>query len=320
MISVIVPVYNVEPYLEECLHSLEKQTFSDIEVILVNDGSTDGSVAILQNYVERDTRFVYFEQPNQGLSAARNTGMLNATGDYIAFVDSDDWLSLTALQELHDIASLFNADIVAGNVMAVHSDRTIASWGRRGQDLLPVATPIRGVDYFSMVMEKRCYVMMVYNYLYKRAFLQNWNFRFEQVIHEDELWTPQILIAASTVVVADADFYYYRQRINSLTTTCNNELRVTSLLTIINKLLLYVKEELTGEKYIEAHECLCVRILQLYIQACSLDGRKAALYDKTGDVLALANQLNKWELMGKQLTQTILAQTRLFYNSFYVDI
>lgn len=319
-ISIIVPVYNVELYLEECLHSLEKQTFSDIEVILVNDGSLDGSAAILRKYVEKDVRFVYFEQSNQGLSAARNVGLLNAIGDYIVFVDSDDWLSLTALQELYDIALLFDADVVAGNVLTVQADHTISSWGRRARDFLPVASPMQGVDYFSMVMEKGCYIMMVYNYLYKRTFLQSRDFHFESIIHEDELWTPQVLIAAPIVVVADIDFYYYRQRADSLTASCNNGLRVASLLFIVDKLLLYVEGMMNEGKYQDACECLCVRILHLYALACSLDSYKALLYDKAGKVLMLANQFDKWKLRGEQLTQKILNQIRLFYNSSYVYI
>lgn len=92
VVSVVVPVYNTEPFLAECLHSLEKQTLTDIEIILVNDGSTDNSGRLLREYADKDARFVYVEQENQGLSAARNTGMEHASGHYLAFLDSDDWL------------------------------------------------------------------------------------------------------------------------------------------------------------------------------------------------------------------------------------
>lgn len=319
-ISVIVPIYNTELYLEDCLNSLNNQTFHDIEVILVNDGSLDGSASILKKYANKDARFIYIEQANQGLSVARNVGLSNAIGDYISFVDSDDWLSLTALEELYDTAMLNDADIVAGNVMSVQADYTITSWGRRWRDFLPIKTPMKGADYFSMAIKKGCYTMMVYNYLYKRTFLQEQNFRFESIIHEDELWTPQVLIAAPVVVVLDADFYYYRQRGNSLTALCNTQLRASSLLVIITKLLLYVEKIMNHEEYREAYECLCVRIIQLYILVCSLDCYKAMLYDDVGKILMHANQLNKWELIADQLTRKFLYHLRLFFNSLYLDI
>ena len=100
MISVIVPVYNVEKYLEECLDSIQNQTYSDIEVILVNDGSTDKSKEICGKYCKQDNRFQLLNQENQGLSAARNNGVAASTGEFIAFVDSDDIILPNYLETL----------------------------------------------------------------------------------------------------------------------------------------------------------------------------------------------------------------------------
>ena len=100
MISVIVPVYNVETYLEECLDSIQNQTYTDFEVILVNDGSTDGSKAICERYCQTDKRFRLMNQTNQGLSAARNKGVEISTGEYIVFVDSDDVIKTNYLEKL----------------------------------------------------------------------------------------------------------------------------------------------------------------------------------------------------------------------------
>ena len=100
MISVIVPVYNVEKYLEECLDSIQDQTYSDIEVILVNDGSTDSSKEICKKYCKQDSRFLLINQENQGLSAARNKGVEISTGEYIVFVDSDDIIKTNYLEKL----------------------------------------------------------------------------------------------------------------------------------------------------------------------------------------------------------------------------
>ena len=100
MISIIVPVYNVETYLEECLDSIQNQSYTDLEVILVNDGSTDGSQAICEHYCQTDKRFRLMNQTNQGLSAARNKGVEISTGEYIVFVDSDDSIKINYLEKL----------------------------------------------------------------------------------------------------------------------------------------------------------------------------------------------------------------------------
>ena len=100
MISVIVPVYNVEKYLEECLDSIQNQTYSNIEIILVNDGSTDNSKEICEKYCKQDSRFLLINQENQGLSAARNKGVEISTGEYIVFVDSDDIIKTNYLEKL----------------------------------------------------------------------------------------------------------------------------------------------------------------------------------------------------------------------------
>lgn len=112
MISVIVPVYNVEEYLEECLESIKRQTYTDIEVILVNDGSTDRSKEICERYCEKDSRFKLVNQENKGLSGARNRGMLESKGEFISFVDSDDVLKEDMLDQLMKQMTSEDIDIV----------------------------------------------------------------------------------------------------------------------------------------------------------------------------------------------------------------
>lgn len=115
-VSIIIPVYNVEQYLEQCLDSVVNQQFTDFEVILVNDGSTDQSPEICEKYVALDRRFRLIHQKNAGLAAARQTGLDAAQGDYVAFVDSDDWLEPNMYQKMYNAASESGADIVFCNV------------------------------------------------------------------------------------------------------------------------------------------------------------------------------------------------------------
>lgn len=111
-VSVIIPVYNTEPYLYECLNSIINQTLKDIEIICVNDGSTDSSLNILEKYAEYDSRIVIFSQENKGQSVARNVGLSAASGEYVYFMDSDDVLSLNAMETLFNHATKDKTDII----------------------------------------------------------------------------------------------------------------------------------------------------------------------------------------------------------------
>lgn len=111
-ISIIIPVYNVFDWLDECLESVVNQTFSDFEVLLINDGSTDGSDKKCEEWEEKDSRIRYISKKNEGLSLTRNLGLREATGEYIIFIDSDDWLDLEYIEKLYTTACNTGADIV----------------------------------------------------------------------------------------------------------------------------------------------------------------------------------------------------------------
>ena len=121
-ISIVIPVYNVEKYLEKCLDSVEKQTLSDIEVIIVDDGSPDESFKIYEKYVERDPRFKALRKENGGVSRARNTGMELATGEYMLFIDSDDWMEEDACEILYNEAVAKRADMVIADTYMYFED------------------------------------------------------------------------------------------------------------------------------------------------------------------------------------------------------
>ena len=114
LISIIVPIYNVENYLRQCLDSILNQTYQNFECLLINDGSPDNSVEICREYVAKDSRFCYFEKENGGLSSARNVGIENSRGTYITFVDSDDWLDSNYLEVLHSKIVEYDTDFVIG--------------------------------------------------------------------------------------------------------------------------------------------------------------------------------------------------------------
>ena len=125
LISLVVPIYNVENYLWSCLDSIVKQTYSNIEVLLVNDGSPDDSSSICQEFVAKDSRFRYIEKENGGLSDARNAGIAEAKGEFLSFVDSDDWIEPTYVEDLYRAALLNDAEVVVSNYQEFHQERNV---------------------------------------------------------------------------------------------------------------------------------------------------------------------------------------------------
>ena len=125
LISLIVPIYNTEKYLHQCLDSILNQTYTNFEVLLVNDGSTDSSGIICQEYVENDSRFRYFEKNNGGVASARNLGLERSGGAYITFIDSDDWIEPTYVEDLYRAALFNDAEVVVSNYQEFHQERNV---------------------------------------------------------------------------------------------------------------------------------------------------------------------------------------------------
>jgi glycosyltransferase involved in cell wall biosynthesis len=236
-ISVIVPVYNVEDYLPECIDSLLQQSGLCFEIILVDDGSTDNSRAIIDQFAKKDNRIKVIHQGNSGASAARNTGMKLAQGEYIAFIDSDDWIKKNSLHELYCEAIKYQVDVVMGNLLDPHQNRIIDGLFQ------PIPKEIRyipfsGKEGFIRLSEANAFIPMAWNYIYSRIFLEKIQARFEEgIIHEDELWSPVILCQAPKMVITGTDFYYYRQTEKSVMHTTNIQHRLKSLFRVTDKLM-----------------------------------------------------------------------------------
>ena len=230
--SIIIPVYNVESYLRECLDSVLHQTFKEWEAICVNDGSTDGSLRILEEYAAKDSRFKVVSQANGGLSAARNTGMDNATGEYILFLDSDDWLEHSALETI-DAA-------IAGEDMICFSGRRYFEESKtfNQPDILTDKTYTNGMDYYNenaLLPRDFAFVCVVLR-AYRRTFLKGKRLRFKEgVYHEDNLFTPMACYHAGHVRQIPDYLYNYRVRASSITDSHQTK-RLRDFLTIANEL------------------------------------------------------------------------------------
>ena len=219
-ISVIVPVYNVERYLKGCLDSILSQTYSNIEIICVNDGSTDKSREILEEYKKRDSRIKIVDKRNGGLSSARNAGMEVAQGEYYSFIDSDDWVAPDMLEKLYRSITILNTDIA---ICAVHQyDET--------KKEIDDTNPYYTLEYFDKTFDNRAFsyketkpfimdvCVMAWNKLYRRSLIEECNARFpEGLIFEDGPFFFTIFFITERVSIVRDFLYYYRiNRKNSI--------------------------------------------------------------------------------------------------------
>ncbi len=209
LISIIVPIYNVENYLEDCLESIINQTYSNLEIILVDDGSKDNCGKICDIYAEKDKRIKVIHKENGGLSDARNYGIEAATGEYIMFVDSDDLMELTACEKLCNEIESKDADMVIGNYIYVNNDGT--PWSSE-------VFPKSKYKNFKLSIKDygdSFYVMnsAVWNKIYKLDFINKNNMRFVVGIPgEDAPFTTLYFIKSKNVYYIDDVVYKYRQR------------------------------------------------------------------------------------------------------------
>jgi glycosyltransferase involved in cell wall biosynthesis len=207
--SVIVPVYNVAQYLGKCLESLQKQSWKDYEVICINDGSTDDSRSILAEWAQRFPEMTVIDQENGGLSAARNTGLKAAQGEYVVFVDSDDFVEPSML-------SLLAGETGPYDVICYSSRRT----DNGAYDIL-VAEQTNGWDYYNRHALEARHVpfVCVWQRCYRRDFLLEKHLFFrEGILHEDNEFTPRVCLKAQKVKTVPDVLYNYRVRSNSIMT------------------------------------------------------------------------------------------------------
>lgn len=218
MISVIVPVYKVEPYLARCVRSLQRQTYTDLEIILVDDGSPDRSGSMCDEFAAADNRIRVIHKPNGGLSDARNAGIEAASGEYLAFLDSDDWADPTWLE------TLLGLSIAHGAQIAECSYRNILPVGIREESTCSgVVFEFTPVQAMECNLEWRHCKPVAWNKLYRRDIVGSIRYPVGK-LHEDEFTTHLFYLAASKIVYADLSLINYERR-NTGSITANFSLR-----------------------------------------------------------------------------------------------
>lgn len=216
LISVIVPVYNVEKYLEKCLTSIIEQTYSNIEIIIINDGATDESGKICADYEKKDGRISVINKTNEGLSAARNDGLGLAKGKYICFVDSDDYLDVDAIADWHEMIRKENADIAIGAWKRFKETEHI----EREQQKIEQHV-IKGKDAVVLNLKDEIY-SYAWGKLYKKELFDNIRFPVGRT-YEDAAVLYRVLDRSRRVVITNKISYYYLNRDTSIMHTIGSK-------------------------------------------------------------------------------------------------
>lgn len=209
IISIIIPVYNVEKYLCKCIDSILGQTYKELEIILVDDGSTDNSGVICDKYEKKDNRIKVIHKKNGGLSDARNCGLDNAIGEYIAFLDSDDWVDFKYIEILYENLRDYNADISICNFRRVHDEKELLN----NHNNIILYNNIEALQ--QIYTNKSVQAIVAWNKLYKKSIFKKNRFP-KGKIHEDEYLIPILLYETKRVVYTDKELVYYRQTPNSI--------------------------------------------------------------------------------------------------------
>lgn len=210
-VSVIIPIYKVEKYLKKTIDSVLRQTLKDIELILVNDGSPDGSGKIAEKYKFRDSRVKVIHKENGGISSARNAGLKLATCDYVLFIDSDDWIENEMIYEMYLKAIKYDADLVVCNYSKIYQNYI-------ERDILSIRDEVIDISEFKLEQYLINYSTgdIVWNKLYKRSIIEANHVAFQENIAEDTLFNLFYVLHTKKVCTISKSFYNYLQRVDSI--------------------------------------------------------------------------------------------------------
>ena len=243
-VSVIVPIYKVEEYLDECVQSILNQTYGNFELILVDDSSPDNCGKMCDIYAAENPKVKVIHKENGGLSSARNAGLEIAKGDYIVFIDSDDYIRECYLEDMVKLAVQYDADLVACHFTKAEA---FENWEDTNKQLI-----YHGEEIINNRFTDDVIMTVAWNKLYHRKFFFDYGLRYPYgKIHEDNFLTPQILYRATCMVITGKSLYFYRVREDSIVTGSFSEKRLDKLEAAeyylnfyreINKPMLYCKE------------------------------------------------------------------------------
>ncbi|WP_408071383.1 glycosyltransferase [Butyrivibrio sp. JL13D10] len=271
-VSIIVPVYNVENYLEKCLDTLTGQTLKDIEILAVNDGSTDSSLSILEKYSKKDSRITILNKENGGLSDARNFAFSHINGEYVGFIDSDDFVDLNMYEIMHKTAIAEGAEVVECNLHHTYDNTEDTEIGKHITDKKEILMNGRSV---------------VWNKIYKADWLLSTGVQFPKgLIYEDVNFYSKLVPFINKICYVDDPFVHYVQRSSSINN--HQTLRTMQILEVLDDIYSFYEEKGFLTEYKDALEFLYTRIL-----LCSSLKRMSQIEDASDRKKALDANWNK---------------------------
>lgn len=255
-VSVIIPIYNVEQYLKECLDTVINQTLKDIEIICINDGSTDKSLDILNIYAQKDNRIKIITQKNNGVSSARNKGINIAQGKYLSFIDPDDWIDKEMLKIMYNKAIKKDADIVECDLAEHIESRNKIRYRKLKlkTNFIKKIKILNGEPYNLFDIKNNLFKIRAFSVikLYKKDFILSNKISYPDFGGEDSFFIWECFLAAKRIVYIHKFFYHYRKRANSLSSG-NGHFVINKRNYTLKECVNYVKNML--EKY-NAYNCL----------------------------------------------------------------
>lgn len=210
MISVIIPIYNTGDYLKRCIDSILMQTYKELQIILVNDGSVDHSLSVMKEYEKKDSRILIIDRIHEGVSAARNAGLEMAAGEYVSFIDSDDWIEPDMYQIIYDILIEHNADRISCEWIEEYSDGTSTTKKHKGEKKVVV----KGDEVIKKYLKND--INMHKCGLVKKSLLKDFFFEVGRERGEDMLFNFQTMVIATCIVYVDIPLYHRYHRVGSL--------------------------------------------------------------------------------------------------------
>lgn len=248
LISVIVPIYKVEKYIDRCVDSILAQSFADFELILVDDGSPDKCPQICDEYAKKDSRIRVIHKENGGLSDARNAGIDIAEGEWLAFIDSDDYVHEDYLKSMYNAAIENNADLAVCDFVRVNDDEEVIEDEHRFDELV---TEDKNAMFEHLYSNWR--IRPAWNKLYRKEIFSELRFAFGK-IHEDEFAIHHVLWNCGKLAVIKDGLYYYRIRQNSIMTTESPKSRLDGLEAILEQYEFCAERKVITDEYVTGIE------------------------------------------------------------------
>lgn len=276
--TIIIPIYNVKKYLNQCIDSVLNQNYKHLEIILIDDGSTDGSDEVCDLYKKKDSRIKVIHQNNGGPSKSRNSGLNIATGKYVMFLDSDDYLANNnVILDFCNIFQKYNCDIIYGVYKGFIDEHYKSCTYQIYPKILNIDnTQLENLsteEVIQLLFDNGNYYSSPTIKIYKRELIESNGFRFKlNVYHEDEEWTPKILLNSKEIYLYSKEFYMRRYRENSIMTTTNDVKlfkRIIDMLKIAEDMTIYTKLNCNSKELIRTFSEYYKTIIKSYMDLCN---------------------------------------------------